>query len=139
MKLSYGELGGNLGFLIRMAQIKDYESFFESFAETALSPGQYAILEVLRCNQPVIQGQVAKALRIKPAHMTKVIRKLESLQWVTREVPESNRRTVMLRLTEQGATVLAAAQTRMHERSLDTLTVTEQGELKRLLKKVTGI
>lgn len=139
MKLRYGELGENLGFLIRMAQIKDYESFFESFAETSLSPGQYAILEVLRCNQPVIQGQVAKGLRIKPAHMTKVIRKLESLQWVTREVPESNRRTVMLRLTEQGATVLAAAQARMQERSLDTLTATEQSELKRLLKKVTGI
>lgn len=139
MKLSYGELGENLGFLIRMAQIKDYESFFESFAETALSPGQYAILEVLRCNQPVIQGQVAKALRIKPAHMTKVIRKLECLDWVAREVPENNRRTVVLRLTEKGSTVLAAAQTRMQERSLDMLEDTERNELKRLLKKVTGI
>ena len=100
--LSLGELEHSLGFLLRMAQIRAFERFFDAFGELDLRPGEFSVLWVIRRNPGVRQGMLAETLGIKPAQMTKMIRRLEVQGRVSRIIPDDDRRSVRLFLTKAG-------------------------------------
>jgi DNA-binding MarR family transcriptional regulator len=93
-----GELGLSLGFLIRLAQVRVYDQFYERFGESDLRPGEFSIL----LNPGIRQGLLAQALHIKAAHMTKIIRRFEDSGIVERHIPQDDRRSVHLSLTKAG-------------------------------------
>ncbi|CAN5251989.1 MarR family winged helix-turn-helix transcriptional regulator [soil metagenome] len=100
-RVDLGELGGSLGFLLRMAQLQAFEAFFRT-AGNELKPGEFTVLWVIGLNPGLRQGTIARRLRIKPAHMTKLIRRIVDAGLVEREIPPDDRRSVRLSLTRAG-------------------------------------
>jgi len=97
-----GELTGSLGFLLRMAQVRMYETFYEAFDGLAVRPGEFTALWVIAHNPGIRQGTLARTLCIKPAHMTKLVQRLVEAGHVDRAVPPEDRRQVNLSLSPSG-------------------------------------
>jgi DNA-binding MarR family transcriptional regulator len=97
-----GSMTDSLGFLLRLAQIDAFGRFFAKGDLADLGLGEISILRGIGLNPGVRQGVLAQALRIKRAHMTKIIRALEVRGLVRSAVPPEDRRSVTLWLTEAG-------------------------------------
>jgi len=140
--IDFGEVSSSLGFLLRLAQVKVFESFFASLAHLGLSPGEFTVLWVIGLNPGVPQGVIARRLQIKPAHMTKLVQRAVDAQLVERCVPDDDRRSVHLRLSSAGERfvaktkpafldVIAAENTHLDDEEFATLI--------RLLRKFNGM
>lgn len=105
--IDFGEMAGSLGLLLRLAQVKVFDSFFENLAHHGLKPGEFTMLWLIGLNPETRQGVIARRLRIKPAHMTKLVSRAVDKGLVERIVPDEDRRSVMLRLTEKGRRFVA--------------------------------
>ncbi|MFN4099038.1 MAG: MarR family winged helix-turn-helix transcriptional regulator [Pararhodobacter sp.] len=97
-----GEMSRSVGFLLRMAQTRVYDQFFQEFAGTDVRPGEFTVIWVLALNPGLRQGTLARTLNIKAAHMTKLVARLVREGHVIRTVPPEDRRSVLLSLTESG-------------------------------------
>ncbi|MDD7972430.1 MarR family winged helix-turn-helix transcriptional regulator [Roseinatronobacter alkalisoli] len=140
--LNFGGLRHNTGFLLRMAWLQVRETLGNGDGTLCLSAAEFTILQVIAQTPGVRQGQLARALYIKPAAMTRLIRGFEDRGLVMRIIPPKNRRTVMLSVRPAGLAALDMARafysaSSPHERG--GLTATEQQELNRLLRKYCGI
>ena len=139
LDLNYGPLAESTGFLLHVAQIEDHESFARRFADQQVTPGVYSIITLIKSNPGVQQGVIAEALKIKPARMTKVIKKLVDKGLVARRIPETNRRMVHLSLTENGNDFLelhGESVERFMAQGCSKLSRHEQNQLNVLLKKM---
>jgi DNA-binding MarR family transcriptional regulator len=74
-----------------MAQLRSFDFFFEDLGKLGLRPGEFSVLWVIHVNPGVRQGVLAQTLRIKRAHMTKMIRSFEERGLVARTIPEDDR------------------------------------------------
>ena len=97
-----GELNQSIGFLLRVAQVSAFDRFFAAFGEIDLRPGEFSAMWVIRRNPGLRQGLLADTLRIKAAHMTKMVRRLEERGFIQRVIPDDDRRSVRLFLTSAG-------------------------------------
>lgn len=140
--VSLGELEGSLGFLLRIAQVHAFQRFYEAFGEGGLRPGEFSVMWVIRRNPGIRQGLLADTLEIKPAQMTKMIRRLEEQGHVKRVIPDNDRRSVQLYLSSSGE-----AFTEAHRAAFFThddhhhlqLTERESDQLARLLRRYIGL
>jgi DNA-binding MarR family transcriptional regulator len=105
--IDFGEMGNSLGLLLRLAQVRVFEIFFEKLAHHGLKPGEFTMLWLIGLNPDTRQGDIARRIRIKPAHMTKLVSRAVDAGLVTRIVPEDDRRSVRLRLTSAGERFVA--------------------------------
>lgn len=101
-KPELGELPNIFGLLLRLAQVRHYDRFFAAFEGTDVRPGEMTLLWLLDLNPGIRQGVAARTLLIKPAHMTKVVQRLIDAGFISRLVPEDDRRSVTLNLTDEG-------------------------------------
>lgn len=97
-----GELPDFFGLLLRLAQVSHYDRFFAAFADTDVRPGEMTLLWLIDLNPGIRQGVAARTLRIKPAHMTKLVQRMIDAGHVARTTPPDDRRSVTLDLTEGG-------------------------------------
>lgn len=141
-EVALGDLAQSIGFLLRIAQVQTFERFFAAFDGIDLRPGEFSVIWVIRGNPGIRQGLVADTLGIKPAQMTKMIRRLEAQGRIRRVIPDNDRRSVKLFLTDAGEAFASAHEEAFfgHEdhRSLG-LTETEWRDLARLLRRYTGL
>lgn len=131
-----------LGFLVRLAQIKVYEHFFEECGERGLKPGEFSVLWVILHNPGIRQSVLGQRLMIKRAHMTKLIRALEDQGLVSRRIPDDDRRAVEITLTPAAVTMVqqAADWFFAYEGSIGSnLTAAERQHLTALLQKFIGL
>ncbi len=138
-EVAFGPLTGLAGFMLRLAQLRLFESFFRDFAERGITPGQIGILVAIGENPGVRQGVLADALHIKWSNMAKIVRLFEDAGLIERRVPASDRRAVELRLTETGRATVAATvpQLTVSDRAATTaLSARERDTLLRLLAKL---
>ena len=136
------DLADSVGFLARLAQVRTYETFFEDLGAHGLRPGEFSTLLLIGRNPGIRQGLVAQILRIKPAHMTKLVRSFEDRQLVERTIPDHDRRSVQLSLTQTGRDFIDEYRTAFaqHEINLrSTLTASELRTLMPLLRKYVGL
>jgi DNA-binding MarR family transcriptional regulator len=136
-----GEITGSLGFLLRMAQLKAFDFFFRTLAEHDLKPGEFTVLWVIGLNPGLRQGTFARTLRIKPAHMTKLVQRLVNANFVSRTIPEDDRRSVRLALTAEGEAFVARYRDNflhVHLTERSDLTGDEAEALLSLLRKYSG-
>jgi len=134
-----GELGASLGLLVRLAQVRIYGKFFAAFEGTPVKPGEFTVLWVVHLNPGVPQGTLARVLAIKPAHMTKLVQRLVEAGLVSRETPETDRRSVHLTLTAAGQAHLdrhRATFLSVHAAERIGLSASENAQLLRLLAKL---
>ncbi|MDH5797075.1 MAG: MarR family winged helix-turn-helix transcriptional regulator [Paracoccaceae bacterium] len=101
-QIELGEVGTSIGFLLRLAQVQTFDAFFDALAPEGLRPGEFTLLWVIGLNPGVRQGSLAKILKIKPAHMTKLVQKAVENGHVNRHIPSDDRRSVQLDLTGEG-------------------------------------
>ena len=85
--IDFGTLTGLAGFMLRLAQLQLFESFFRDFGARGITPGQIGILVAVGRNPGVRQGVLADALHIKWSNMAKIIRLLEGRGLIERRVP----------------------------------------------------
>ncbi|MDF0602540.1 MarR family transcriptional regulator [Psychromarinibacter sp. C21-152] len=140
--LEFGELMRSPGFLLRLAQVQSFDLFFDRLAKHGLKPGEFTVLWVIGLNPGLRQGVAARKLRIKPAHMTKLVQRMVTGGYVERTVPDTDRRSVRLQLTQKGEAFVAkhrAAFLEFHEAERLDLSEDEFDTLMRLLAKLTGI
>jgi DNA-binding MarR family transcriptional regulator len=75
-------------------------------ASTDLSLNQLAVLGTLRRHGPLSVGELAGAERVQPPSMTRTVNSLCNLGLATRETHPSDRRQVVVHLTDAARTVL---------------------------------
>ncbi len=73
-----------------------------------MKPGEFSVLWLIDLNPQVRQGTLARRLRIKPAHMTKLIRRFEADGYVHRRTPDQDRRAVELSLTARAERIVTS-------------------------------
>lgn len=140
--LDYGELAESVGFLLRIAQVQSFDMFFKHLSAQGLKPGEFTLLWVVGRNPGLRQGTLARQLRIKPAHMTKLVQRLVGAGYLSRKVPADDRRSVRLALTPAGEDFVASrrgAFLEFHAAERAALTDEEFRQLTALLAKLTGI
>jgi DNA-binding MarR family transcriptional regulator len=140
-EVSLAGLTDSIGFLLRMAQLKVFAQFFEDLGKYGLKPGEFSVLVLIGENPGVRQGQIAAAMKIKPAHMTKMVRGFEDQGLVDRSVPPDDRRAVELRLSEKGKDYVGELSPHFYafDRSQqEPLTKSEMQTMRGLLRKFNG-
>lgn len=140
-KVDFGPLTGLAGFMLRLAQLQLFESFFHDFGAKGITPGQTGILVAIGRNPGIRQGVLADALHIKWSNMAKIVRLFEGQGLVERQVPASDRRAVELRLTEKGRRTVdeTVPQLAISDSAATTaLSARERDTLLRLLAKLAG-
>ncbi|MBR0784179.1 MarR family winged helix-turn-helix transcriptional regulator [Bradyrhizobium iriomotense] len=95
------------GFMLRLAQLKFFEGFYEEFAALGLTPATYAIFAVIRDNPGVPPSSLASLLRLRLPNLIKILNELESSGFIKRNRSKSDRRAVELMLTPKGAKLIA--------------------------------
>ncbi|MCP3440763.1 MarR family winged helix-turn-helix transcriptional regulator [Bradyrhizobium sp. CCGUVB14] len=127
------------GFMLRLAQLKFFEGFYEEFAALGLTPATYAIFVVIRDNPGVPPSSLASLLRLRLPNLIKILNELESSGFIKRNRSKSDRRAVELVLTPKGAKLIADG-TRLTEpynrKMLAPLTETEKRTLLELLNRM---
>ena len=130
------------GFMLRLAQLKFFEGFYESFAELGITPASYAILTIIRDNPGVPPSTLASLLRLKLPNLIKILNEYESSGLIKRNRSKSDRRGVELVLTPKGTKLIQDA-TRMTEpynkRMLAALSTAEQATLLELLNRIVPL
>ncbi|WP_417607444.1 MarR family winged helix-turn-helix transcriptional regulator [Primorskyibacter flagellatus] len=137
-EIDLGRLGTSFGFVMRMAQVEVFETFFENLSQYGLKPGEFSVLWLLHENPGIRQGALANRLRIKRPHMTKLIQHFEERGLIIRSVPDNDRRGMELRLTGKGRRFVDDRQEAFFthtEHELDRLSDEEAKQLIRLLRK----
>ncbi|MDA9467377.1 MarR family transcriptional regulator [Bradyrhizobium sp. CCBAU 53415] len=127
------------GFMLRLAQLKFFEGFYEEFAALGLTPATYAIFVVIRDNPGVPPSSLASLLRLRLPNLIKILNELESSGFIKRNRSKSDRRAVELVLTPKGAKLIAegARLTEPYNRTmLAPLSETEQRTLLDLLNRM---
>ena len=127
------------GFMLRLAQLKFFEGFYEEFAALGLTPATYAIFVVIRDNPGVPPSSLASLLRLRLPNLIKILNALESSGFIKRNRSKSDRRAVELMLTPKGAKLIAdgAGLTEPYNRKmLAPLTEAEQRTLLELLNRM---
>jgi len=130
------------GFMLRLAQLKFFEGFYEEFAALGLTPATYAIFIVIRDNPGVPPSSLASLLRLRLPNLIKILNELESSGFIKRNRSKTDRRAVELVLTPKGTKLIAegAGLTEPYNgRMLASLTETEQRTLLELLNRISPL
>lgn len=138
-EVDLGDLSDSIGFLMRLAQVRLFGQFFETFEGTDVRPGEITVLWVIDLNAKVRQGTLAQTLNIKAAHMTKLVQRMVRDGLVRRDVPPQDRRSVHLELTAKGKAYLEShrpAFLKVHSAERLGMTPDEYSTLLTLIRKV---
>ncbi|MVO99208.1 MarR family winged helix-turn-helix transcriptional regulator [Paenibacillus lutrae] len=85
------------------------------FKEMGLTPPQFHVLNWIAEEGPGKITQLAEIMEVKPSAITVMIDRMENNQLVTRHHDETDRRVVMVSITEHGLKILKEARKRATE------------------------
>ena len=140
--VAFGDLRASLGLQLRLAQVALFDAFYETLSEHGLKPGEFTMLRIIELNPGTRQGVIARRLRIKPAHMTKLVQRNVEKGLVARDVADDDRRAVQLSLTPAGLRFVAARKAQFLDFAAEgtmRLTALEHRTLVGLLQKLNGM
>lgn len=72
-----------------------------------LSLVQFRLLVVLHTAGPLRMGDLAQRVGVHPSTLSRTVDRLESGEWIAREVSQESRREVMVAVTEKGHAMVA--------------------------------
>jgi DNA-binding MarR family transcriptional regulator len=112
----------------------------ELFGRYELTPQQYNVLRLLRGQSPARIPTLTLASRLvsRAPDITRMLDKLDSRDLIVRERPESNRRQVLVGITDSGLELLAKLDNEVracHSRQLGHMQAGELRQLTNLLKR----
>ena len=136
--VALGSMADYLGFLLRMSQVEAFKRVINDGDMSEAKLGELSILRVIDLNPGIRQGVLARTLRIKRANMTKLVRQMETQEFVRSTIPSEDRRSAELWLTDTGKAWLELywPEIYVREQSVEVgLTVKELDVLKGLLRR----
>jgi len=139
--VNMGVLQELLGYHLRRAQLSFFAGFAEACADLGLSPGLFAVLEVVYRNPGLTQTAVSKALGTDRSAMVAAIDKLEAMELLERRPSENDRRSYALFATDRCNNWYPEAEEKVkHQEELvaGNLTLDERQQLLSLLKKLNA-
>ncbi len=128
-----------IGYHLRCAQVTVFQHYSATMGKLGISAPQFGTLLLIEGNPGVSQSAVAEALRFDRSTLVQIIDRLESRNLVVREVSAQDRRSHSLRLTNEGAKLLAELKEialRHEEDIAHRLTTEERATLMQLLERV---
>jgi DNA-binding MarR family transcriptional regulator len=114
----------------------------EALAPLGLTPAQErALSRIARSTEPLRMARLAEHLGIVPRSVTTVVDALEQAGLVRREIDPTNRRAILLHLTDRGRAVgddMRAARRRAAEDLFASLTPDDRTTLGDILGRISG-
>lgn len=129
----------NIGFHIRMAQMRIFREFYSAFDGSGVTPGMHTVLAIIRDNVGIRQRTLAELLMVREPNMTRMIQGLEASGLIAREIDKSDRRAFHLSLTENGVALMDGVQDRLdrlEEKLLSPLSAEERKNLREYLDRI---
>lgn len=140
--LDESRLDGILGYAMARASVTTTRLFNRSVGEPlGLRPVEFTLLQLIEANPDTTQKHLCELLRMPAPQMTLILDRLLERDWVRRERDQKDRRTLRLRLTEEGSRLAAQSVEALRdgERALDKLlSPGERTLLRELLVKIAG-
>lgn len=100
-------LEDQVGHLLRRAHQRATQIFLETFADTGLTPTQWAALARLAEEGAASQNHLGRLTAMDPATVQGVIQRLEKRGLIDREPDPEDRRRTRLKLSAEGAGLVA--------------------------------
>ena len=138
--MSQSELTNDIGYLLHhLALALDRQS--ELLLQERLDIGfsQFKILMALQNNEGIQQKEIAQSLSQTEASVSRQLKMLQEIGYVTCEKGEQDRRQHITRLTPKGERLIAKAMSalnRYHQPVFDELTPPESEDLQNTLRKL---
>ena len=132
-------LPDNIGFHIRMVQMRIFREFYRAFEGSGVTPGMHTVLAIIRDNPGIRQRTLAELLMVREPNMTRMIQGLEASGLIAREVDKSDRRAFHLALTAKGRGLMDSVTDRLlalEERLLGRLDGDERKDLRAYLDRI---
>ena len=129
----------NIGFHIRIVQMRVFREFYRTFEGSGVTPGMHTVLAIIRDNPGIRQRTLAELLMVREPNMTRMIQGLQGASLISREVDKTDRRAFHLVLTEKGRALMDGVQARMdsfEEKLLGGLDSKERKALRGYLDRV---
>lgn len=128
-----------LGYNARRATSAIMALFDERMAALDLKPVEFSILSVIGNNPGVTPSQLCAELAVLPPHLTKLLARLDKRQLLTRAVLAADKRAICLRLSAEGATLLAQAEVTVTQLEADAASALTGKQLKTLIELLQKI
>jgi DNA-binding MarR family transcriptional regulator len=103
----------NIGFHIRIVQMRIFREFYRVFEGSGVTPGMHTVLAIIRDNPGMRQRTLAELLMVREPNMTRMIQGLQGSGLISRDVDKSDRRAFHLVLTEKGDALMNSVQDRL--------------------------
>lgn len=137
--IEMGLLPRLIGYNLRCAQVTVFHHFTAKLGTYGVSAPQFGTLLLIESNPGVSQSSVAEALRFDRSTLVQIIDRLENRGLVVREVAARDRRSHALKLTDQGATLLATLKSLALEHEDEMARGLEDGERETLIRLLERI
>jgi DNA-binding MarR family transcriptional regulator len=132
-------LPDNIGFHIRIVQMRIFREFYRMFENSGVSPGMHTVLAIIRDNPGIRQRPLAEILMVREPNMTRMIQSLQGSELISRQVDRSDRRAFHLYLTAKGEDLMGSLAERiesLEELLLGPLKTEERGALRDYLNRI---
>jgi DNA-binding MarR family transcriptional regulator len=129
----------NIGFHIRIVQMRVFREFYRTFEGSGVTPGMHTVLAIIRDNPGIRQRTLAELLMVREPNMTRMIQGLQGSNLIAREIDKSDRRAFHLVLTDKGRALMDGVQARMdsfEEKLLGGLDSKERKALRSYLDRI---
>jgi DNA-binding MarR family transcriptional regulator len=140
--IQYGVLDNLMGYAIRRAQIKMYETFIVALEPWGITPPRFSAMVIVSLNPGLKLTQLAKIMGIARSGAVILVDALEELSYIQRLPSTEDRRAFSLALTAKGKADLikiTATVQKQDDAVAHSLNAAEQTELHRLLLKLCGV
>ena len=111
----------------------------ELMQQVGLTAPQLAALQAIGRLQPITAGALAKSIHLSQATLTGILNRLETRDLVSRARSVSDRRTVVVELTEEGRAILENAPSLLQDRFRRELLKLEEWEQTQMLATLQRI
>ena len=129
----------NIGFHIRIVQMRVFREFYRTFEGSGVTPGMHTVLAIIRDNPGIRQRTLAELLMVREPNMTRMIQGLQGSNLIAREIDKTDRRAFHLVLTDKGRALMDGVQARMdsfEEKLLGGLDSKERKALRSYLDRI---
>jgi DNA-binding MarR family transcriptional regulator len=137
--IAYGSLPGLLGYNVRKAYSRLFQTFTDMLRDLPLAPGQYGVLLLISMNPGMSQNLLADATGIDRSAIAPITNRFARFGWIRRTRRSEDRRFYSLEITPKGQDILNRAQPLIeaHEdQFVSSLTATEEALATTLLARI---
>jgi len=131
----------NIGFHIRIVQMRVFREFYRVFEGSGVTPGMHTVLAIIRDNPGMRQRTLAELLMVREPNMTRMIQGLQASGLIARDIDKTDRRAFHLVLTEKGRGLMEGVQDRLDRleaKLLGGLDAQERRDLRTYLDRILG-